>query len=101
MIKTAKEFRQAQERAAAFQNEGGAMPVQWPTDKDLIRVLKSYKGPVCVEVLTKNCLYRVQVVKSDLIKELKDAENSNSACQFSILRNDQLALILTSNHYIR
>lgn len=101
MIKTAKEFRKAQKQAAELCQRGCDASALWPSDKDLIRVLKHHKGPVHVEVIAKNSLYQVQVVKSDLIEQLTNPDHPNQLCQFSILRSDFIGLFLTPNHYIR
>ena len=101
MIKTAKEFRKAQKQAAELCLKGREEMALWPSDQDLVRVLKQHKGPVHVEVIAKNSLYQVQVVKSDLIEQLTNPDHPNPICQFSILRSDKFGLILTPNHYLR
>lgn len=100
MITTAKEFRKAQKQAAELCHKGREDVAIWPSDKDLVRVLKNHKGPVHVEVIAKNSLYQVQVVKSDLIEQITNPDEPNQMCQFSILHHVMFGLILTPNHYI-
>lgn len=65
--------------------------------KDLIKQLTAYRGPILVEVQNFNDIFWMQAVKSDLIVQLKGKFGSEDETGFDLDKNGYFGKDFASN----
>lgn len=83
VIETADDFMRHQQDAIECGHHGEPGGY-WPTNEDLLKVLKGWRGMVCIDVLTEDAPLSPKVVKGDLIDEIQTHWSKERICPLSI-----------------
>lgn len=95
-IEIADDFMSQQERAIEAGHEGNS-DEYWPTNADLLRVLRSWSGLVAFEIETEAQTLMVKVVKRDLINEIRHKWKARDICDLtiSLVSHGQRVMVLS------
>lgn len=77
-MKTAHQFKLAQDMSLS----GEFKSPKFPNYGDFVRVLRGWKGKVCIDIKTHSKSFYVQVTKYDFIEQIRQNTRPESPCEF-------------------